>query len=346
MDQQTPKPPPSPKPKLTICPYCGSRSRSLAACDACGGKFDPLSRQATQNAMGPWFVRDGSSPYRPGCAYETLVRLIERGAITGDSVIRGPSSRQFWTLARWCPGVAHLLGICHSCQQPADPLDSVCGNCGAAFRAASNRQQLGLGEVRFLPGRGSPADESDLETTDYRISEPAGERHIEPAAATGPAPVVNPRSARLERELRRARRWRTVWCVAFCATVLLAAGVFVLRALDLDAGPIGRWMAARERRGDTPAAESRLSTNVTPITTPALSDTGAPVREAPFATAAGSVEVPGAADSSLVVPRGHATDAVTREAEKPGVSPGSKEPPLDSGSQARVAALETLRRLR
>ncbi|MBZ0172102.1 MAG: hypothetical protein K8E66_06965, partial [Phycisphaerales bacterium] len=134
MSQREQAPPPTPKPKLTICPYCGARSRGLGACDSCRGKFDPLSRQATQNAMGPWFVRDDASPHRPGCSYETLVRLVTRGRVTVDSVIRGPSSRQFWTLARWCPGVAHLLGVCHSCQRGVDPNDPACGGCGASFR--------------------------------------------------------------------------------------------------------------------------------------------------------------------------------------------------------------------
>ena len=41
-----------------VCPYCGHAQSAAgvgaAQCAACKGLFDPLSRQATQNAMGPW----------------------------------------------------------------------------------------------------------------------------------------------------------------------------------------------------------------------------------------------------------------------------------------------------
>ena len=107
--------------KLLICPYCGEAQPVGERCRACGGFFDPLSRQATHNAMGPWFVRDPERPFRPGCSYETLVQLIQRGQVTKYSIIRGPTTRQFWTVARHVPGVAHLLGYCHACDGPVDP---------------------------------------------------------------------------------------------------------------------------------------------------------------------------------------------------------------------------------
>src|SRR5881394_2638955 len=70
--------PPIPNPTLTVCPYCGHNSFNNARCDQCKGLLDPLSRQASQNAMGPWFIRDEAAPFRPGCSYETLRALIAR----------------------------------------------------------------------------------------------------------------------------------------------------------------------------------------------------------------------------------------------------------------------------
>ncbi|MEZ6317858.1 MAG: hypothetical protein R3B49_03745 [Phycisphaerales bacterium] len=97
-------------------PLCGQITGAATRCDRCGGRFDPLSRQATQNAMGPWTFLDPACPTRPGCSYETLRTLVEQAIVKRDAVIRGPSTRQFWMLATRVPGVAHLFGVCHSCQ--------------------------------------------------------------------------------------------------------------------------------------------------------------------------------------------------------------------------------------
>src|SRR5690606_19138933 len=77
--------------QLVLCPYCGRTQFNTERCEACGGLFEPLSRMATQIAMGPWFIRDKAQPFKPGCSYETLKRMIQRGAIHANTVIRGPT---------------------------------------------------------------------------------------------------------------------------------------------------------------------------------------------------------------------------------------------------------------
>ena len=138
-----------------LCPYCGEVSRSAARCESCKGYFDPLSRQASQNAMGPWFVLDPSSPTRPGCSYETVRELVRRGRITKATVVRGPSTRQFWNYACRTPGIANLLGECHNCHASVDSGVSECPACGASFSIQHDRQTLGLGPVHLLPGQAS-----------------------------------------------------------------------------------------------------------------------------------------------------------------------------------------------
>jgi len=145
--------------KLVICPYCGEAQPIGERCRACGGLFESLSRQATHNAMGPWFVRDPERPFRPGCSYETLVQMIERGQITKYSIVRGPTTRQFWTVARHVPGVAHLLGYCHACDGRVDPHDHGCPHCGVPFGAYLDRNYLGLPDVRA--GDWESADAAD-----------------------------------------------------------------------------------------------------------------------------------------------------------------------------------------
>ncbi|MEE8154711.1 MAG: hypothetical protein V3T53_07085 [Phycisphaerales bacterium] len=137
--------------KLLICPYCGQTQSEVERCRSCGGLLEPLSRQATHNAMGPWFVRDPDRPHQPGCSYETLVQLVEREQIAKHTIIRGPTTRQFWTIAKRVPGVAHLLGYCHNCAASVDRADHGCHACGVPFGAYLDRNYLGLPEIRPLP---------------------------------------------------------------------------------------------------------------------------------------------------------------------------------------------------
>ena len=146
-DAQAPKPgDASPAAKIVLCPYCGQTQPPTKRCTACGGLFEPLSRRATQIAMGPWTVRDKAQPFRPGFSYETLTKLIAAGRIGPTTVLRGPTTRQFWSIARNIPGVAHLFGYCHQCSQhvPTDPSPSRCPFCEAPFRRVRQRNELGL----------------------------------------------------------------------------------------------------------------------------------------------------------------------------------------------------------
>lgn len=148
--------PDTPRPQATLCPYCGHVSGSPSRCRVCGGRFDPLSRQATQNTMGPWYVRNETSPHLPGCSYETVRKLASRGKITRATILRGPTTRQFWVIANRVPGVAHLLGECHNCHAPASPSATDCDRCGVSFLPELDRQQLGLAPVHLLPGQATP----------------------------------------------------------------------------------------------------------------------------------------------------------------------------------------------
>jgi len=161
------------------CPYCGqTQDAGAAQCTSCSGLFEPLSRQATQNHMGPWQVRDPGAPFMPGRSYTTIRRMAQRGKIAPDDVLRGPTTRQFWMAAAEIPGVAHLLGKCHSCKHDAKPDAFSCTYCGAAFPTPEDRQHLGVAPVRLLPGQAPP-------TLVARSAAPA-----EPAPAPGAPPTA------------------------------------------------------------------------------------------------------------------------------------------------------------
>lgn len=172
-------------PTMVLCPYCGSLSTHQKQCSNCQGYFDLLSRQRSQNAMGPWFIRDVSKPFQPGCAYSTLVKLIQRGRIKPETVIRGPATRQFWTFARNAPGIAHLLGECHSCHAPVMPIAKLCPMCRASFVVDDDRQHMGLSPVHLLPG------DADAATIAASLSS----KVAEPSVPTTPPPEAAPPAA-------------------------------------------------------------------------------------------------------------------------------------------------------
>jgi hypothetical protein len=159
------------KTQMLICPYCGEAQPLGERCRACRGLFEPLSRQATHNSMGPWFIRDVKRPHRPGCSYETLVRLIERGQLDRFSIIRGPTTRQFWAVAKRVPGVSHLLGYCHNCDAHVEPMHHGCPKCGVPFGAFLNRNYLGLPDIRPLPW------EAELDLKDRKQMSGNGDGH-------------------------------------------------------------------------------------------------------------------------------------------------------------------------
>lgn len=113
-----------------ICPYCGAEQPTSRACRACGGLLDPASRAATARDIGPWFLRDESRPFFPGCTGERLQRMIRDGQLTPDAIVRGPTTGGFWLPARRVPGLSRLLGLCHGCGAMVGEADEACARCG------------------------------------------------------------------------------------------------------------------------------------------------------------------------------------------------------------------------
>jgi len=182
----------SPKLRSLICPFCGEMTADSGRCQRCSARYDPLSRQASQNEMGPWFVRDDSMPHRPGCNYSTIKRLVESGGIEANSVMRGPSTRQFWMLAKHTPGVAQMMGLCHSCGEAVDADAFACGRCQEPFSADRDRQHLGLGPSRPLPGQ------ARVEVLALRAEPPAGAELVSGPSAIPLSPQEPSRGKRRE----------------------------------------------------------------------------------------------------------------------------------------------------
>jgi hypothetical protein len=130
--------------RLILCPYCGHTQPQTDRCVECGGLFEPLSRKATQITMGPWFIRDKRVPFRPGCSFEIIARMVKAGKIKTNTVMRGPTTHQFWSVARNVPGVAHLLGYCHKCGSHVKKEHVACPTCDTVFPVVDERDRMGL----------------------------------------------------------------------------------------------------------------------------------------------------------------------------------------------------------
>lgn len=182
--------------------------------------------------MGPWYVRDDQQPHKPGCSYDTLCKLCEQGKVTTESVLRGPTTGQFWMLARRVPGIAHRLGVCHSCQAPAKADEYACRGCGALFAGERDRQHLGLGPIRPLPGQESP----EMVAARLSVKMPEPPIPVPGAARNGPNVGVNgaraaalpsAESERLRKVEKRVVTLRSRLVGSLCANIVLAAATVV-----------------------------------------------------------------------------------------------------------------------
>ena len=277
-----------------LCPYCGhghdlgpGKPRPLQ-CVSCKGRFEPLSRQATQNAMGPWQLRDANQPFRPPCSYETIVRLVQRGKIAPTTIVRGPTTRQFWSYARDTPGVAVLLGRCHACHTEISPDDRCCPSCEAILRPETNRQQLGLSPVAPLPGQAPP--EQIAAIVRPKAPQPLP-RQSAPAEAPQPAPPPPPPApaARPEQPAPPAqvpappvaserRRTRTPgWLIAVLAVQgAVIFGLATILVVGLDAFTSGE---PESQANNTPTDPDRTDDAIVdppPLITPTTGDNADP----------------------------------------------------------------------
>lgn len=150
------------KAEAILCPYCGSRQKVCLACESCGGRFDVASLQATQNDMGSWFVRDSRRPHFVGYSYQAIVAAIRSGEIGRDQIVRGPSTRQLWTVARRAAGIAHLFGRCYACQGPVTSEDGNCTACGTRPSGFNDRNFFGLPQVEGLPQQPIPDEVEEV----------------------------------------------------------------------------------------------------------------------------------------------------------------------------------------
>ncbi|MEM1071866.1 MAG: hypothetical protein AAGH71_03475 [Planctomycetota bacterium] len=236
--------------------------------------------------MGAWFIRDQVKPFHPGCSYATLCQLIRRGRVKPETVLRGPTTRQFWSFAHSTPGVAHLLGKCHACGYEADPGQSECRACGVSFLVATDRQHLGLAPMHLLPGEAG-ADEiahaafgavpqSDVSDPDEPVRNGSAGPSLATRIESQDSSPIEDAALSPSNAPARARRKQSIsaaWITDGAALLLGAIAITVL--LVLQSGGVGQSSTGAVEQTQTSAAASPNRTSLTaprPETAPADED--------------------------------------------------------------------------
>ncbi len=241
-----PAPPTDHAGRAIVCPYCATPLTNHERCTTCKGMLDPLSRQASQNAMGPWAVLDAARAVMPGCSFETLRMMIQRGRLTAASVVRGPTTRQFWMRADHAPGVSVYLGVCHACKAPVRAEQRSCAACAADLHVAQlDRQHLGLSPVSDLPGAVTQA-------------------------APAPSPASEPLAVSEEmRHLRRQTKWLGVTVFAMGVMLIVLGGALVWQQLEQKGVKLNLPGASTSNApGTTPGGTSGTTTPSNPMPGP------------------------------------------------------------------------------
>src|SRR4051812_36397580 len=113
-----------------VCPFCGAqRETDIGSCPNCSLEDSPTTRAATRSKLGPWYVLQSRNPSAPGMNFATLMVLVQKGRVTARSVVRGPTTGQFWRHAARVKGVSREFGLCWNCGGDVLKNARACGAC-------------------------------------------------------------------------------------------------------------------------------------------------------------------------------------------------------------------------
>jgi len=166
------------------CVYCGRViDRSTDRCPHCRTSFSVAVRRASREVVGDWYYLDPRNPSGRGVTFETLIKMIEKGRIKADSVVRGPTTHHDWMYAAETPRLAKYLGMCPHCFAEAKPEDTFCTSC-----------QLQMNMRPGTPRPGIPPDlvkepfHKDAYEMEQKLAEVAAGTTEAPDAAPAPTP--------------------------------------------------------------------------------------------------------------------------------------------------------------
>jgi len=219
------------KQRILVCPICGETQQETSTCRACNTELDARGLLFAEASFGPWWIRDEQFPFQPGMTYDHIADLARKGEIQRHTLLRGPTTRQLWTVARHVPGIAHLLGRCHKCDSHVLPSSRACDACQTPFLIYRDRNNLGLensdpakGEVDGLSS--FLTDTSILDTTSLPLRK---QRPHKPEETHSGERVGSPEFSSLQRSLEQSIRTNKKLIVTLILSLIgLAISVLLL----------------------------------------------------------------------------------------------------------------------
>ncbi|MEE2912763.1 MAG: hypothetical protein VX436_03055 [Planctomycetota bacterium] len=221
------------KQRILVCPICGETQRETSVCCSCETSLDPNGLLHAEGAVGPWWVRNEEQPFCPGMTYDHIVAMARKGEFERHSLVRGPTTRQLWTVARHVPGIAHILGRCHKCDAHVSPKTRPCPECKAPFLAYRDRNNLGLdnsdpseGEIDGMSSFLN--DTSILDTMSAPLTLPNLEQSEEPSIDSS---VASPEFRSIQRRLEQSKRTGRILGISLiiCVIMLIISLIILLK---------------------------------------------------------------------------------------------------------------------
>lgn len=206
------------KQRILACPLCGETQYEQSVCKQCGGSLDPEGLLLAEASFGPWYIRDEDNPFAPGMTYDILAQKVADEAVHRFTLVRGPTTRQLWIVAKRVPGIAHLLGRCHKCDEHVDTEARTCPACNVAFGGYRERDSLGLdtNTPKQVEAQGVSSFLGDtviFNTTSepLKLTRPIAESTDEPESEDGPG---TPAFRSMQRQVEALRRKNRILVVA------------------------------------------------------------------------------------------------------------------------------------
>jgi tetratricopeptide (TPR) repeat protein len=175
------------------CVFCGHViPRSADRCPQCRTSFSIAVRKASREIIGPWYYLDPRNPSGRGVMLETLLKMIEKGRLRPDSIVRGPTTHQDWMYAAETPRLAKYFGMCPHCFGEAKPEETFCTHCQLNMNTRPADARPGIPPYLVKPPVHRAAYETEMQLVG---AEPEGqgeslgdEALVAPVAAVGPLP--------------------------------------------------------------------------------------------------------------------------------------------------------------
>jgi hypothetical protein len=118
----------------------------------------PQTRRVTRGRIGPWYVLQSRNPAAPGMKFDVLIGFIRKGQVTARSIVRGPTTHQFWRYAAHVKGLSREFGLCYDCGAEIATESNLCPYCGKLQEPPVNADMLleGTNAASGRPTNGHP----------------------------------------------------------------------------------------------------------------------------------------------------------------------------------------------